>query len=58
MTFIAGDVSAIQKNGGPPLILVSGSAPGQSGVSVVQLRFLGGGHFRGTLGHHVISFGW
>jgi AraC family transcriptional regulator len=58
MTFIAGNVSAIQKNGDPPLILASGSAPGQSGVSVVQLRFLGGGHFKGTLGHHVISFGW
>jgi AraC family transcriptional regulator len=58
MTFIAGDVSAMQKNGDPPLNLASGSAPGASGVSVVQLRFEGTGHFKGTLRDHVISFGW
>jgi AraC family transcriptional regulator len=57
MTFIAGDVSAMQKNGDPPLILASGSAPGESGVSVVQMHFQGAGHFKGTLRHHVISFG-
>jgi len=57
MTSIAGGVFAMQKNGDPPFILASGSAPGENGVSVVQLRYQGAAHFKAMARHHVISFG-
>ena len=51
-----GDVSSAQEDGAPPAILAAGSAPGESGVSVVSMRFARGAHFVGTLRQHMISF--
>jgi AraC family transcriptional regulator len=51
-----GDVSSAQKDGSPPTILASGQGRGESGVSVVRLRFQGGAHFRASLRQHMISF--
>ena len=45
-----------QDDGCPPAILAGGSAPGESGVSVVSLRFLQGLHFKGTPDQHLIWF--
>ena len=56
MTEDIGDVASAQKDGAPPTILASGQAPGESGVSVVQLRYQGGVHFRASLRQHVITF--
>ena len=42
-----GEVFSAQKDGSPPTILASGCAPGESGVSVVSLRFQGSAHFYG-----------
>ena len=41
-----GEVFSAQKDGTPPSILASGCAPGESGVSVVSLRYKGSAHFR------------
>ncbi len=51
-----GEVSSEQEDGAPPTILAAGSAPGESGVSVVSMRFARGAHFIGTLRQHMISF--
>jgi len=51
-----GDVSSIQRDGGPPTIVTAGAAPGESGVVVMQLRYQGGGHFHADLRQHVVSF--
>jgi hypothetical protein len=51
-----GKLSLAQENGGAPTLLTSGSAPGESGVSVVNVRFQGGMHLAATLGHHLICF--
>ena len=40
-----GEVFSAQKDGAPPTILASGHAPGESGVSVVSLRYQGSAHF-------------
>jgi AraC family transcriptional regulator len=45
-----------QEDGCPPAVLAGGSAPGESGVSVLSLRFLQGLHFKGTLDQHLIWF--
>jgi AraC family transcriptional regulator len=45
-----------QEDGCPPAVLAGGSAPGESGVSVVSLRFLQGLHFKGTLDQHLVWF--
>jgi AraC family transcriptional regulator len=45
-----------QEDGCPPALLAGGSAPGESGVAVVSLRFLQGLHFKGTLDQHLIWF--
>jgi AraC family transcriptional regulator len=45
-----------QEDGCPPAVLAGGSAPGESGVSVISLRFLQGLHFKGTLDQHLIWF--
>ena len=34
-----GDVSAIQRDGDPPTVVTAGSAPGESGIALVQLRY-------------------
>jgi AraC family transcriptional regulator len=46
----------VQEDGESPTTLVAGSAPGESGVSVVSLRFRGGLHFSATPHRHLIWF--
>jgi AraC family transcriptional regulator len=45
-----------QKDGGPPTTLVAGSAPGESGVSVLRVRFRGGAHFNVIARQHLVCF--
>jgi AraC family transcriptional regulator len=45
-----------QQDGGRPTTLASGSAPGESGVSILSVRFRGGAHFSATPRHHLIWF--
>jgi AraC family transcriptional regulator len=45
-----------QEDGCAPAVLAGGSAPGESGVAVLSLRFLQGLHFKGTLEQHLIWF--
>jgi AraC family transcriptional regulator len=51
-----GEVFSAQKDGAPPTILASGRAPGESGVSVVNLRYKGGAHFSAYLRQHLVAF--
>lgn len=51
-----GELYLVQEDGTAPTMLVQGSAPGESGVSVVSLRFHGGLHFRATTQQHLIWF--
>ena len=51
-----GEVISAQKDGSPPTRLASGCAPGESGVSVVSLRYKGGAHFSACLRQHLIAF--
>jgi hypothetical protein len=37
-----GDVSSMQPDGSPPTIVTGGTAPGESGVAVADLRYQGG----------------
>ena len=46
-----------QEDGGLPTTLAAGSAPGESGVSVLNLRFQDGFHFSATPQQHLIWFG-
>jgi AraC family transcriptional regulator len=50
------DVSLAQQDGGPPTILATGSAPGESGVSIFNARFVDGAHFRATPRQHLVWF--
>jgi AraC family transcriptional regulator len=45
-----------QGDGGLPATLAAGSAPGESGVSVLSLRFDGGVHFSATTQQHLVWF--
>ena len=51
-----GEISSAQEDGAPPIILAAGAAPGESGVSVVSMRYARGAHFAATFRQHVISF--
>jgi AraC family transcriptional regulator len=51
-----GEFISVQKDGSPPTILASGRAPGESGVSVVSLRYKGGAHFSAFLRQHLVAF--
>src|SRR5215470_10061075 len=51
-----GEVFSAQKDGSPPTILAIGRAPGESGVSVVSLRYRGSAHFSAHLRQHLIAF--
>jgi AraC family transcriptional regulator len=51
-----GELSLAQKDGGWPTILATGSAPGESGVSVLKLRFQDGAHFSATPRQHLVWF--
>jgi AraC family transcriptional regulator len=46
----------VQQDGRFPTILAGGSAPGESGVSVLSLRFLDGMHFKATTRQHLVWF--
>ncbi len=45
-----------QKDGEPPAVSVSADAPGDSGISVVRMRFQGGAHISATAGGHLVWF--
>jgi AraC family transcriptional regulator len=51
-----GKIALAQEDGELPTTLAAGSAPGESGVSVLRLRFQDGAHFNGTAEHHLIFF--
>jgi AraC family transcriptional regulator len=51
-----GEVFSAQRDGSPPTILAGGRAPGESGVSVVSLRYRGSAHFSACLRQHLIAF--
>jgi AraC family transcriptional regulator len=51
-----GEVRAAQADGSPPTTLAAGSAPGESGVSVLRMRFHGGMHFGATPQRHCVCF--
>ena len=51
-----GDISSVQADGAAPSVLVAGGAPGESGVSIVELSYRGGAHFTADLRKHVIAF--
>ena len=42
------ELSMMQKDGGPPIMLGAGSAPGESGVTVYSAHFEGGGRISAT----------
>jgi AraC family transcriptional regulator len=49
-------LSLAQADGGLPATIAAGSAPGESGVSVLSLRFSGGAHFSATPRQHLVWF--
>jgi AraC family transcriptional regulator len=51
-----GELNLAQGDGGLPTTLAAGSAAGESGVSVLSLRFHGGVHFSATTQQHLIWF--
>ena len=51
-----GGVRMALQDGGPPTTLAAGSAPGESGVSVVSVRFDGSRHLLTTPRCHCICF--
>ena len=51
-----GRVRMAQQDGGPPTTLAAGSAPGESGVSILSVRFDGGMHLLATPRCHCICF--
>jgi AraC family transcriptional regulator len=51
-----GELSLTQEDGGWPTTLAAGSAPGESGVSVLKVRFQGGAHLAATMQRHLICF--
>ena len=50
------EVCLVQQNGSLPIILAAGSAPGESGVSLLKTRFRDGVHFSATPRQHLIWF--
>jgi AraC family transcriptional regulator len=50
------ELNLAQKDGALPTILAAGSAQGESGVSVLSLRFRGGAHFSTTVRRHLVCF--
>jgi AraC family transcriptional regulator len=51
-----GEGYLVQADGCSPTMLAAGSAPGESGVSVLSVRFQGGAHFSATPRQHLIWF--
>ncbi len=56
MTTGIGELYLAQEDGGLPTTLAAGSAPGESGVSVLSVRFRGSAHFNATPRWHLIWF--
>lgn len=52
---LTGELSLAQEDGGLPT-LAAGSARGESGVSILTMRFQGGAHFSATPRQHLIWF--
>jgi AraC family transcriptional regulator len=50
------ELRVLQADGGPPMTLAAGSASGESGVSVLGLRFRNGAHVSAVMRKHVICF--
>jgi AraC family transcriptional regulator len=50
------EVYLTQEDGGLPLTLAAGSAPGESGVSVLRAQFRDGIHFNATPQQHLVWF--
>ena len=50
------EFSLAQRDGGPPTVMASGSAPGESGVSILNVRFHDGAHFSATPRQHLVWF--
>jgi hypothetical protein len=55
-TLEIGEVSLAQADGASPTTLADGSAPGESGVFVMSVRFQGGLHVSGTPRSHHVCF--
>ena len=51
-----GEVRLTQNDGSPPVTVTAGSPPGESGVSVLRMRFQRGAHFSATTRHHLVCF--
>jgi AraC family transcriptional regulator len=51
-----GEFDTAQEDGGLPTTLAAGSAPGESGVSVLKVRYHGGMHFKAVPQRHCICF--
>jgi AraC family transcriptional regulator len=51
-----GEIRLAQADGSPPTALAAGYAPGESGVSILSVRFRGGAHFSVTARQHVVCF--
>jgi len=56
MTIDIGELHLTQADGGLPTLEAHGSAPGESGVSIVNVRFQDGAHFSATPRQHIIWF--
>src|SRR5262245_13574201 len=56
MIGLSGQLCLIQKDGCPPTMLAAGNAPGESGVSILSLRFNGGMHLSATVQQHLVCF--
>jgi AraC family transcriptional regulator len=51
-----GEISLMQEDGSSPTVSVAGTAPGESGISVLRMQFEGGVHFSASPRHHLIWF--
>lgn len=51
-----GELRLAQEDGGPPMTLAAGSAPGESGVAVLRVRFRGGAHLSVITRQHLVCF--
>src|SRR5262245_28826873 len=56
MIGLSGELCLAQKDGCPPTMLAAGNAPGESGVSILNLRFDGGMHLTAAVPQHLVCF--
>jgi AraC family transcriptional regulator len=50
------DLHLVQEDGDLPTTMTTGSAPGESGVSILNVRFQGGAHFNARPPQHLVWF--